>query len=77
MPLTDTEILAANSKEKPCKLSDGHGLYLPINHAGKYWRLKYRWGGREKGLSLGVYPDVSLAEAREKRDAYRQFHKLM
>ncbi|MGZ8244970.1 tyrosine-type recombinase/integrase [Methylomagnum sp.] len=51
------------------------GFYLLINHAGKYWRLKYRWGGRKKGLSLGVYPDVSLTEAREKRDTYRQLLK--
>lgn len=75
MPLTDTAILHASSKEKPYKLSDERGLYLLITRAGKYWRLKYRRGGREKGLALGVYPDVSLEQAREKRDAYRQLLK--
>ncbi len=49
------------------------GLYLEVNPAGgKWWRWKYRYGGKEKRLSLGVYPDVSLKGAREKRDAARQ-----
>lgn len=75
MPLTDADIEAAQPKEKPYKLSDGRGLYLLITYAGKYWRFKYRWGGREKGLSLGVYADVSLDQARARRDAYRQLLK--
>ncbi len=49
----------AKPREKPYKLSDGGGLYLLINPNGsKYWRLKYRHGGKEKNLALGVYPDT-------------------
>jgi integrase len=59
--------------EKPYKLSDGGGLYLEVDPAGgKYWRFKYRFAGKEKRISLGVYGDVSLAEAREARDACRK-----
>jgi integrase len=54
-------------------LSDGGGLYLEVAPAGgKYWRFKYRFAGKEKRISLGVYGDVSLAEAREQRDACRK-----
>ena len=73
MPLTDTAIRSVKPKEKNFKLFDSGGLYLEINPAGgKWWRWKYRVGGREKRLSLGVYPDVSLKAAREKRDAARR-----
>ncbi|MEW5864176.1 MAG: integrase arm-type DNA-binding domain-containing protein [Pseudomonadota bacterium] len=73
MPLTDTAIRSAKPKAKTVKLFDGGGLYLEINPAGgKWWRWKYRYGGKEKRLSLGVYPDVSLKAAREKRDAARR-----
>ncbi len=49
---------------KPCKLSDGNGLYLEIRPNGsKYWRLKYRFAGKEIRLSFGIYPEVSLKEA--------------
>ena len=73
MPLTDTAIPRAKPKAKAVKLFDGGGLYLEVNPAGgKWWRWKYRFGGKEKRLSLGVYPDVSLKAAREKRDAARQ-----
>lgn len=52
---------------------DGHGLYLEVTQAGgKYWRLKYRHAGKEKRLALGVYPDVSLAQARKARDQARE-----
>ena len=52
---------------------DGGGLYLEIRPNGsKWWRLKYRFGGKEKRLSLGVYPDVSLKDARERRDEARK-----
>jgi hypothetical protein len=53
----------------PAKLFDGGGLYLEVAPAGgKWWRLKYRIAGKEKRLSLGVYPDVGLKLARDRRD---------
>ncbi|OYV45609.1 MAG: hypothetical protein B7X10_05610, partial [Burkholderiales bacterium 21-58-4] len=73
MSLTDTKIKQCKPKGKPYKLSDEKGLYLEIAPSGgKWWRLKYRIEGREKRLSLGVYPDVTLAQAREKRDDHRK-----
>lgn len=64
-PLTDTEIRNAKPGEKPRRLFDGKGLHLLINPDGsKYWRLKYVFEGREKRISLGLYPEVTLAEAR-------------
>ena len=68
MPLNLPQIKNAKPAVKPYKLADGGGLYLLINSNGsKYWRLKYRYGGKEKVLALGVYPDVSLALARDER----------
>lgn len=73
MPLTDTLIRQAKPATTPFKLSDEKGMFLLINPNGsKYWRLKYRIGGREKLLALGVYPQVSLKEAREHRDDARK-----
>lgn len=73
MALSDTRIRTAKPKDKPYKLSDEKGMYLQVNKNGsKYWRLKYRIAGKEKLLALGVYPDVSLKAAREKRDAARE-----
>lgn len=72
MPLTDTAIRNAKAKDKPYKLADEKGLYLLINQAGKYWRLDYRFEGKRKTLALGVYPDVSLKDARERRDEARK-----
>jgi integrase len=73
MPLTDVSIRSARPKDKPFKLFDSGGLYLEVNPAGgRWWRWKYRFGGKEKRLSFGVYPDVSLKAAREKRDGARQ-----
>ncbi|MEA3274785.1 MAG: integrase arm-type DNA-binding domain-containing protein [Pseudomonadota bacterium] len=73
MPLTDTQIRKAKPTEKAQRLFDGGGLYLEISpKGGKWWRLKYRVEGKEKRLSLGVYPDVSLKEARERRDDARK-----
>lgn len=67
--LTDTAIRKAAPGEKPRKMADGGGLYLELQPSGaKYWRLKYRFGGKEKRLSLGTYPAVTLAEARRRRD---------
>lgn len=73
MPLTDTAIKAAKSAAKPYKLFDERGLYLLVDpRGGRLWRLKYRIDGREKLLSIGAYPDLSLAKARERRDKARQ-----
>lgn len=72
MPLTDLEVRRAASREKTYRISDGRGMYLEITPGGgKYWRLKYRFNDREKRLALGVYPDVTLAHARRKRDEAR------
>lgn len=72
MPLTDIAVRNARPDDRPRKIADGNGLYLHVTPAGaKYWRLKYRFDGREKLLGLGVYPDVSLAAARKRRDAAR------
>lgn len=69
MKLTDIKCKSAQPKEKPYKLFDGGGLYLDVKPNGsKYWRLKYRYQKKEKLLSFGVYPRVSLKEAREKRE---------
>lgn len=73
MALTDTAIRNAKPGDKTIKLFDERGLYLEVSPAGgKWWRLKYRFDGKEKRLSLGVYPDVSLKDARERRDAARK-----
>lgn len=67
MALTDITIRNAKAKETQYKLSDSAGLYLLVQTNGKkYWRLKYRFAGKEKLLAIGVYPLVGLAEAREK-----------
>lgn len=69
MSLTDIKVRNAKPKEKPYKLSDSGGLFLLITPKGfRYWRLKYRFEAKEKLLAIGVYPAISLAEAREKRD---------
>lgn len=69
MALTDTKIRATKATEKSVKLFDGGGLYLLVNPNGsRWWRLKYRFHGRERGISLGVFPEVSLKAARERRD---------
>ncbi|ECS8395020.1 tyrosine-type recombinase/integrase [Salmonella enterica subsp. enterica serovar Derby] len=69
MKLNARQVDTAKPKDKPYKLADGGGLYLLVNPNGaRYWRLKYRVAGKEKLLALGVYPDVTLADARAKRD---------
>ncbi len=72
MPLTDTKIRGARPQGKPYKLADGDGLTLLVNPNGSKWCLRYRFGGREKMLSVGVYPDVPLKHARDKRDSIRK-----
>lgn len=80
MPLTTEDIENARpgmtphgrATAKSYKMGDSAGLYLQVNPTGgKWWRFKYRFGGKERGLSLGVYPEVSLAEARKSRDHLR------
>jgi integrase len=73
VPLTDTRIRNEKPESKSKRVFDERGLYLEISPAGgKWWRLKYRIGGKEKRISLGVYPDVSLKDARERRDQARK-----
>lgn len=65
MPLTDTRIRNAKPTSKAYKLSDGGGMYLLVSPEGaRYWRLDYRFGGKRRTLSLGVYPTVTLRRAR-------------
>ena len=73
MPLSATAVQSAKAKAKSYKLSDSGGLYLEISpKGGKWWRYKYRFDGKEKRISLGTYPDVSLAKARENHSAARK-----
>jgi hypothetical protein len=73
MPLTDTAVRNAKPAKKAVKLFDDRGLYLEVSSAGgKWWRHKYRFEGKEKRLSLGIYPDVGLKGARERRDNARK-----
>jgi integrase len=68
MPLTDIKIKNAKIKDKQYKLTEGEGMYLLVHpNGGKYWRLKYKFAGKEKTLALGTYPTISLVEARDKR----------
>ncbi|MCB1660276.1 MAG: integrase arm-type DNA-binding domain-containing protein, partial [Pseudomonadales bacterium] len=67
--LTDTAIKSTKPKDTPYKLSDGGGMYLLVKpNGGKYWHLAYRFNNKQKLLSLGVYPEVTLKDARKKRD---------
>ena len=73
MPLTATAIRKAKPREKPRKLYDSRALYLEIAPRGtKAWRFKYRFDGKEKRISMGIYPDVSLKLARQRRDEARK-----
>ena len=75
MPTSLSDAKARNAKPriKPFKIADGEGLFLLVTPSGgKYWRLKYFFGGKEKLLALGVYPEVNLAEARERRAQARK-----
>lgn len=70
--LTDTKCKNSQAKDKPYKLVDEKGMFLLINPNGsKYFRLKYRISGKEKLLALGIYPETSLKQARDKRDEAR------
>ena len=71
--LTNTKIQNTKATSKPVRLFDGRGLYLEIVPAGgRWWRFKYRFAGKEKRISLGVYPDVGLKQARDNRDEVRK-----
>ena len=73
MALTDTAIRTSKPLDKPFKLYDEGGLFLQITPSGgKWWRFKYRFDGKEKLLSFGTYPDVSLLSARQRRDQARK-----
>jgi integrase len=73
MGLTDTAIRGAKGREQAYKLSDGGGLYLLVSPTGsRYWRLDYRFNDKRQTIALGVYPDVSLAEARNRRATTRE-----
>ena len=73
MKLTDTAVRKAKPEAKPYKKADGGGLFLLVQPNGsKWWRLKYRFGGKEKLLSIGVYPDITLADARTRREEARK-----
>jgi integrase len=69
MQLTDITVRKAKGKKVPYKLADGGGLYLLVRpDSARYWRMDYRWSGKRGTLAFGVYPTVSLSEAREKRN---------
>jgi hypothetical protein len=73
MPLTDKECKSAKSAPKVYRMNDSRGLYLEVAPSGgRYWRYKYKFLKKEKRISLGVYPETSLAEARSKRDMARK-----
>lgn len=69
MSLSDTSIRNAKPPEKPIKLADGGGLYLLLKPNGaKWWWLDYRFAGKRKTLSMGVYPEIGLRAVRDRRD---------
>jgi integrase len=71
--LNDTRVRTAKACERAIKLSDSGGLYLLIQpHGSKLWRLAYRFGGKQKTLAIGVYPTITLKQAREKRDEAKE-----
>jgi hypothetical protein len=73
MALTDLEVRKSKATDKQQKISDCGCLYLLIHRkGGKYWQMACRFRGKQKTLSLGVYPDVSLAEARDQREQARK-----
>ena len=73
MALTDTKVRAAKPDEKAYTLTDSDGLFLYVHPNGsKYWRFRFRFGGKQHLMAFGVYPEISLADARERRDSARK-----
>ncbi|MEM8280660.1 integrase arm-type DNA-binding domain-containing protein [Morganella morganii] len=73
MALTDTKVRAAKPGEKAYTLTDSDGLFLYVHPNGsKYWRFRFRFGGKQHLMAFGVYPEISLADARERRDSARK-----
>ncbi|MBK5144248.1 integrase arm-type DNA-binding domain-containing protein [Budviciaceae bacterium BWR-B9] len=73
MALTDTKVRAAKPQEKEYTLTDGDGMFMLVHPKGsKYWRMRFRFAGKQHLMALGVYPEVSLADARQKRDEARK-----
>src|SRR5271167_4302777 len=71
--LSDAKVRNAKPRTKPYKIADGEGLFLLVTPSGsKYWRLRYFFAGKEKLLALGVYPEINLADARERRAQARR-----
>lgn len=70
--LTDTQIKKAKDKDKDYKLFDGGGLFILVTKKSKLWKLKYKFDGKEKKLSLGSYPTISLSKARELKEQHKQ-----
>jgi integrase len=72
-PVTSTAIRVAKPRQKPYKLYRGRGLYVIVTPDDRrWWRFRYRWQGREKTLSLGAFPEVSVVEADQRRDEFRK-----
>ncbi|MGD0170467.1 MAG: integrase arm-type DNA-binding domain-containing protein, partial [Smithella sp.] len=72
IPLSDMKIQKVKSKDKPITLFDGGGLFLLVTPSGgKLWRFKYRFAGKENKLAFGAYPEISLLDARKRRDEAR------
>jgi hypothetical protein len=73
MALSNMACQAAKPKIKPYKIADGEGLYLEVTPIGtKFWRLKYRLHGKEKRISIGAYPTVSIADARKAKEEIKK-----
>ncbi len=73
MALTDIKVKSIKPTDKSVKVTDGQGMFLLVKPSGaKYWRFQYRFSGKQKVLALGVYPTISLADARRKRDEARK-----
>jgi hypothetical protein len=72
IPLSDMKIQKVKAKDKPITLFDGGGLFLLVTPSGgKLWRFKYRFAGKENKLAFGAYPEISLLDARKRRDEAR------